>query len=165
MNRDVKTVIDWARHATIDGAGAPSRVLAALDRLTERKRLRKTIAAGRMKPSRAQKKAARASTRPLVAARENGWCAVRALGGCRGRLVWDHFWGRGKVPPGVEREWMLCEEHDHQKTDGIPDRAHWLMLYAMHCRFYGYDDEARKAEAMRDLELAQHPEHERTGTR
>lgn len=113
---------------------------------------------------RESKQEARRSTRPLVEARENGQCAVAAIGGCRGHLVWDHFFGRGKVPPSVETEWMLCDEHNRQKTDWAKPggqvgegRAYWLALFRLHAGLHGYADAVAKADAQLALERAQHP--------
>jgi hypothetical protein len=114
---------------------------------------------GKTRAERRQSKAeARRSTRPLVAARAAGRCEVAALGGCRGALHWDHFFGRGKVPPSVELEWMLCEEHDHRKTENVPSRAWWLEVFKLHAASHGYQDALDRCEKSLALELAQHPE-------
>lgn len=126
--------------------------------LGPRRRKGKVIAVGKMKPRRETKAEERRSTRPIVEARAGGVCEVRALGGCRGRLVWDHFWGRGKVPPSVEAEWMLCEEHNHRKTDWQPTRVWWIGVFRMHCAMHGYAEQVAKCDGAMSLEEAQHPE-------
>ena len=102
------------------------------------------------------KREKRRETRPLVAERDQG-CAVRAIGGCRGNLVWDHFFGRGKVPPAVETEWFLCEAHNQRKTDNVPSRTYWLALFRLHCQSHGYSEVADRCAVLMELEAAQHP--------
>lgn len=137
------------------------------DRRARAKALRKRgRAPGKTQEQRREAKgAARRATRPLVEARENGRCAVSAIGGCRGRLIWDHFFGRGKTPPAVETEWMLCDEHNRQKTDWQKPggtvgegRAYWLALFRLHAGLHGYTDVVAKCDAQLALERAQHPE-------
>jgi 5-methylcytosine-specific restriction endonuclease McrA len=75
-----------------------------------------------------------------------------------GRLEVDHQWGRGKEPTTVEVCRLLCEGHHRRKTDSVPDRATHLEDYRLHSLKLGHDAEARRAEDMKALELAQHPE-------
>jgi hypothetical protein len=122
---------------------------------------------GTTRAERRQTKAqARRATRPLVEARAAGRCeaALADAGGvCRGRLIWDHFFGRGKVPPSVELEWLICAEHDRLKTasetpDGETSRAFWVRVFDRHSARYGYQDALDRCARALAIELAQHPE-------
>ena len=112
---------------------------------------------GRLKPSKLSKAAARRNTRPKVEARANGRCEA-GIPSCRGRLHWDHFFGRAKVPPSVELEWMICEEHDHQKTCNVPSRLTWLNRFLLHAIRYDYADAVERTRNAITLEMAQHPQ-------
>lgn len=118
------------------------------------------VAPGKDRAERRKTKAeARRSTRPLVEARADGRCeaATYVTGPCSGSLHWDHFWGRGKVPPAVEAEWMLCERHDRLKTLNEPTRENWIRVFQQHCIGHGYVEEAAKCQWQIELEQAQHP--------
>lgn len=85
--------------------------------------------------------------RSECAKRAGGICELPDCGawiGENGELAHaDHFWGRGagRDSETLETVWLLCPDHDHQKTNNKPDAAYWLCAFIKHCGKYGYDNE------------------------
>jgi len=126
------------------------------------KRPAKKLATGRMKPTRASKKAMEKAVYAAVILRDPVCQVSRgAFGPCEGFLEIDHQWGRGKAPTSVGNCRRLCEKHHHMKTDSVPDRIAWLDDFRYWALNKGYLTEADKARKMVMLESAQHPEREK----
>jgi hypothetical protein len=160
MNRDVKTLAAWVKKEW-PGRGIPDAVHAAAERLAApRKRVARDVGPDRKAERKATKAQARRATRPIVVERAGGYCEAKPWIStpCGGRLVWDHFFGRGKVPPDHRLEWMICADHDAAKTANAPSRAAWMVIFHAHARNHGYDEAAVMAHNAHALEVAQHPE-------
>ncbi len=121
----------------------------------------------RPSPSRVERKAkkvakgeARRATRPLCEERAGGCCevAIYARTRCEGALTWDHYWGRGKVPPNHEAEWMICRGHHDEKGAGDPSRLAWHQIFREHALRHGYHEQIDACDRAIALERAQHPE-------
>ncbi len=95
--------------------------------------------------------------RDLPEARPEAWRDLYSIGPCYGRLIWDHFFGRGKVDPDVEFEWMICETHDRMKTDNDPSHLLWLRLFRLHCAQHRYTRSLTMLVGKIALEEAQNP--------
>lgn len=105
----------------------------------------------------------RGTVRVLCIERERFRCALNNLGppyrcstpySMGGEL--DHFFGRGKEDEKVETCWWLCVMHHHMKTNYQPDRRWWLEAFLVHCRLYGYTEEAAMVVARLALDNGKH---------
>ena len=57
----------------------------------------------------------------------------------------DHFFGRAKAKQAVANCWCLCVRCDYMKTNSQPSAAAWLLKFADHCEWWGYEAEAARA--------------------
>jgi len=82
--------------------------------------------------------------RAQVFERARGKCeACKRQLGESGHL--DHMFGRAKAPTAVDTCWALCLKCDDDKTHNRPSAIHWLRLFWVHCRVWGYEGPAERA--------------------
>lgn len=110
MNKDLSTVLRWAREQTADGLGAPARVVEAIDRLTARKvpRLPRVKAPGKSADDRRKERNERAAAiRAEVFKRANGRCECCCS---RTPAEWHHVIGGGarRAEESVETTAAVC---------------------------------------------------------
>ena len=91
--------------------------------------------------------AKRKETRAIRAAvwgRSDGHCECGCgvfLGDPSDRGELDHFRGRAKASQAVDNCWRLATDCHRNKTNNLPDAAHWLERYIEHCERHGYGAE------------------------
>lgn len=118
MNRDLKTVLHWAREQTADGLGAPARVVEAIDRLCAKpRRPRKSLAPGKSATDRCKERRERMSMiRTVVMDREDGRCEL-----CGGKAEHAHHviqGGRRRARESVNTVLALCAPCHHALHGG-----------------------------------------------
>mgnify|MGYP000858775972 FL=1 len=149
--------------ATLRGSGLDMRARELEEMLPKRTRRPASPprAPGKSKEERRQeKREARQATRKLCEERAGGYCeaALYIHSRCDGPLTWDHYWGRGKVPPNHEAEWMICRGHHDEKGAGDPTRQRWHEAFREHALRHGYAEQIDRCDRFIALERAQHPE-------
>lgn len=98
-----------------------------------------------MKLGRHEKRELTRVIRAQVFERARGKCeACKRPVGESGHL--DHFFGRAKAPTALETCWALCLQCDDDKTNNRPSAIAWLRLFWVHCRVWGYEASAKRAE-------------------
>lgn len=65
-------------------------------------------------------------------------------------LEMDHFFPKGRTPQTVENCWALTRSSHALKTRNFPSAGWWLEQFIRHCKRYGYEAEAKRAQRRLD---------------
>ena len=152
MLRDIKAILVCVHEG--EGTVQASTVYEAMEAIDRALTPKRSLApAAKRRASKAELRAEKISAiRHKVEARsqgrcENSNCAAEFSDAHPGEM--DHAFGGSGRRRAMESEltcWMLCHACHRDKTNNLPDAAHWWGRFAKHCHDYCYTMTALEAE-------------------
>ena len=149
MLRDIKAILVCVHEG--EGTVQASTVYDAMEAIDRALTPKRSLApAAKRRASKAELRAEKISAiRGEVWERSSGSCenCTTDLNDSEGDL--DHAFGgsgRRRTMEAVTTCWRLCRTCHQDKTNNLPDAAHWWGRFAKHCKARGYSQTALEAE-------------------